>query len=128
MPETYQNESKCPILSAFNMIGGKWKMPILWQLYNSNLRYNELKRRLGGITNIMLTRCLRDLEDAGLVRRTQLSEIPPHVEYSLTEYSRKLGKALLDIKDWGEEMQSLQGKSDQNLTGEGKNEEGSITA
>jgi DNA-binding HxlR family transcriptional regulator len=83
-------------------------MPILWQLYNSDLRYNELKRRLDGITNIMLTRCLRDLEEGGLVRRVQYSEIPPHVEYSLTEYSRKLGSVLVDIKDWGEQMQPTQ--------------------
>ena len=108
MSEQYQNENKCPVMNALNMIGGKWKMPILWQLYNSNLRYNELKRQLDGITNIMLTRCLRDLEEAGLVKRVQYSQIPPHVEYSLTEYSRKLGNALLDIKDWGEQMQTVQ--------------------
>ena len=76
-------------------------MPILWQLYNADLRYNELKRRLGGITNIVLTRCLRDLEEAGLVKRIQYSQAAPHVvEYSLTDYSRKLGDALVDIKDW----------------------------
>ena len=101
-------ESKCPIKIAIYKIRGKWKMPILWQLYHADLRYNELKRRLGGITNIMLTRCLRDLEEAGLVKRVQYSEIPPHVEYSLTEYSRKLGSALLDIKGWGEQMQPTQ--------------------
>jgi len=77
-------------------------MPILWQLYNENLRYNELKRRLDGITNIMLTRSLRDLEEAGFVNRIQYSETPPYVEYSLTAYSRKLGSALLDIKVWSE--------------------------
>jgi DNA-binding HxlR family transcriptional regulator len=102
-------------MSALNMIGGKWKVPILWQLYNADLRYNELKRRLDGITNIMLTRCLRDLEEAGLVNRVQYSEIPPHVEYSLTPYSRKLGKALLDIKDWGEQMQFIQNNETKNI-------------
>ena len=74
-------------------------MPILWELYNEDLRYNELKRRLNGITNIMLTRCLRDLEEVGLIKRVQYSENPPNVEYSLTEYSRKLGNVLVDIKD-----------------------------
>jgi len=98
---------------TLNLIGGKWKIPILWQLYNADLRYNELKRRLGGITNIMLTRSLRELEEAGLVNRIQYSEIPPHVAYSLTEYSRKLGNALLDIKDWGEQMQSIQNNAEQ---------------
>ena len=91
--------SKCPIKIAINKIRGKWRMPILWELYNEDLRYNELKRRLNGITNIMLTRCLRDLEEAGLIKRVQYSENPPNVEYSLTEYSRKLGNALVDIKD-----------------------------
>lgn len=97
---TDEKEYECPILVAINIIKGKWKAPILWQLYNEDLRYNELKRRIIGITNIMLTRCLRDLEEAGLVKRTQYSEIPPYVEYTLTEYSRKLVNALLDIKDW----------------------------
>ena len=87
--------------NTLKMIGGKWKMPLLWKLYHADLRYNELKRQLSGITNIMLTRSLRDLEKAGLIRRIQHSEVPPHVEYSLTAFSRKLGSALLDIKDWG---------------------------
>ena len=101
-------ENGCPVMNTLNLIGGKWKIPILWQLYNEDLRYNELKRRVNGITNIMLTRSLRDLEKSGLVNRIQYSEIPPHVEYTLTEYSRKLGHALLDIKEWGEQMQSIQ--------------------
>jgi len=108
MSEKYANECECPMMSTLNLIGGKWKMPILWKLYHADLRYNELKRQLGGITNVMLTRSLRDLEEAGLVNRIQHAEIPPHVEYSLTEYSRNLGKALLDIKEWGEQMQSIQ--------------------
>jgi len=102
--EKYCNENGCPLINALNLIGGKWKVPILWQLFNSDLRYNALKRRLNGITNIMLTRCLRDLEEAGLVNRVQYSEIPPHVEYSLTPYSRQLGNALKDINDWGEQI------------------------
>lgn len=100
MSENYQNENGCPIINELNMVGGKWKMPILWQLFNSDLRYNELKRRLNGITNIMLTRCLRDLEESGLVKRIQYSEIPPHVEYSLTSHCRKLATAMIDIKEW----------------------------
>ena len=100
MSEKYQ-ECKCPINRVLNKMGGKWKIPILWQLYNDDLRYNELKRRLDGITNIMLTRCLRDLEEAGAIKRNQYTEMPPHhVEYSLTDYSRALGKSLLDIRDW----------------------------
>ena len=107
MPEECKEGKVCPVINALNMIGGKWKVPILWQLYNSALRYNELKRRLNGITNIMLTRCLRNLEESGLVKRVQFSVVPPHVEYSLAEYSQKLGNALSEIKDWGEQMQYI---------------------
>lgn len=107
MSETCQKENGCPIINALNLVGGKWKLPILWQLFNSDLRYNELKRILNGITNIMLTRCLRDLEESGLVTRIQYSETPPHVEYSLTPYSRKLANALTDIKEWGEQTPSI---------------------
>lgn len=96
---TYDNV--CPVLHALNIIGGKWRIPILWKLANSPLRYNELKRQLTGITNIMLTRSLKDLEKHGLIDRIQFSEIPPHVEYSLTEQGKNLVPALIIIKEWG---------------------------
>ncbi len=98
----------CPVLQALNIIGGKWRIPILWKLTDSNLRYNELKRRLEGITNIMLTRSLKELEEYGLINRTQYSEIPPHVEYSLTEEGKKLVPALVCIKEWGEKITSIE--------------------
>jgi len=113
MTQQYPNKCKCPMMDTLNQIGGKWKIQVLWQLYRADLRYNELKRRLGDITNIMLTRSLRDLEEAGLVNRVQYSESPPHVTYSLTAYSRNLGSALLDINDWGEQMQSAQNETTQ---------------
>jgi len=97
-------DKSCPVLHALNIIGGKWRIPILWQLSNSSLRYNELKRQLKGITNIMLTRSLKDLEDYGLINRVQFAEVPPHVEYSLTEQGKQLVPALLIIKDWGEQF------------------------
>lgn len=75
----------CPIIHALNLIGGKWKLPVLWHLFDAeSVRYNELKRSVVGITNIMLTQCLRELEAAGLVRRNDFGEVPPRVEYSLT--------------------------------------------
>lgn len=74
----------CPIIHALNLIGGKWKLPVLWHLFDAeSVRYNELKRSVVGITNIMLTQCLRELEAAGLVRRNDFGEVPPRVEYSL---------------------------------------------
>lgn len=95
---------ECPVLYALNIIGGKWRLPILWNLKDGGLRYNQLKRKLNGITNIMLTRSLQDLEEYGLANRVQHSEIPPHVEYFLTENSKKILPVLLLIQEWGKEQ------------------------
>jgi DNA-binding HxlR family transcriptional regulator len=99
-------EGNCPVIYALNMIGSKWKLALLWHLANNQngIRYNELKRKLDGITNIMLTRSLRELDEDGIVRRIQYSDIPPHVEYSLTDQGEKLIPALLNIKVWGEQL------------------------
>ncbi len=99
-------EGNCPVIYTLNIIGGKWKLPLLWHLANTQqgIRYNELKRKLDGITNIMLTRSLRELEEGGVVKRIQYSDIPPHVVYSLTEQGKKLIPALMNIKEWGEQL------------------------
>jgi DNA-binding HxlR family transcriptional regulator len=95
---------KCAVIYALNILGGKWRLPIIWQLSTQDsMRYNELKRHLDGITNIMLTRALQDLEHNRLVTRTEHSQIPPHVEYSLTESCRELLPALEIINEWGKE-------------------------
>ena len=93
---------KCPILHALSIIGQKWKLPILWYLHEKeNTRYNELKRRIPGITNIMLTKSLRELEIAGLVCRHVFDLIPPKVEYSLTPLGLELIPALNELYQWG---------------------------
>jgi len=101
-------DDDCPVLHALNIIGRKWRLLILYHLLDETLRYNQLKRKLHGITNIMLTRSLRHLEECGLVRRIQRSEIPPHVEYSLTEHAMKLVPALTVIAEWGKEQLLLE--------------------
>ena len=98
----------CPVLHALNLLGGKWRLPIIWNLLDGGLRYNQLKRQLQGITNIMLTRSLQDLEECGLVTRVQHSEIPPHVEYFLTEHAKKLIPAMEIFQEWGEEQMLLE--------------------
>lgn len=90
-----------PILHALNIVGGKWRLPILRHLSDGGLRYCQLKRKLSGITNIMLTRSLQDLEEYGLVIRIQHSVIPPHVEYFLTEHTKKLVPIIMSIEEWG---------------------------
>lgn len=94
--------NKCAVIHALEIIGGKWRLPIIWELSAQKcMRYNELKRRLNGITNIMLTRALQGLEEHGLIHRIELSQIPPHVEYSLTESCIELLPALEIINQWG---------------------------
>ena len=92
----------CPILHALSIIGQEWKLPILWYLHEKeNTRYNELKRRVPGITNIMLTKSLRELESAGLVARRVFDFIPPKVEYSLPPLGLQLMPALNELYKWG---------------------------
>lgn len=103
-------EYACPIIRALDVIGGKWKLPILWHLADQKtVRYNELRRSVKGVTNMMLTKCLRDLEEHGLVRREQYREIPPRVEYALTERGEQLLPALKKLYAWGEEQIRLEG-------------------
>ena len=101
----YDDKTQCPILHVFRRIGGKWKLPILWHLADQEtVRYNELKRSVRGVTNMMLTKCLRELEEYGLVIRRQYNEVPPRVEYSLTERGKKLLPALAELYAWGREQ------------------------
>ena len=100
----YDDKTECPILHVFRCIGGKWKLPVLWHLAEKDtMRYNELKRSVRGVTNMMLTKCLRELEDFDLVHRMQYNEIPPRVEYSLTERCKTLLPALEALYAWGRE-------------------------
>jgi len=103
----YNNRlDNCPLTFALNLIGGKWRLPIIWALSkNGTMRYNELRRSIGGITNMMLTQSLRELEACGIVVRKQFMEIPPRVEYSLTQSGENLIPALKALADWGKEMQ-----------------------
>ncbi len=98
-------ETDCPILYAMRIIGQKWKLPILWYIAdaeNQTMRYKELERKVVGITATMLTKCLRELEADGLIRRTQYNTIPPTVEYSLMELGKSLIPALETVYHWAE--------------------------
>ena len=90
----------CPIIHALNLIDAE------------SVRYNELKRSVVGITNIMLTQCLRELEAAGLVRRNDFGEVPPRVEYSLTGRGRELLPALRELYKWGEKQLARTAEAD----------------
>jgi DNA-binding HxlR family transcriptional regulator len=92
----------CPVEAAIDVIGGKWKAPILWWLNQRTWRFAELRRQMPGITEKMLTQQLRELERDGIVARKVYPMVPPKVEYSLTPYGRSLKRALRAICEWGQ--------------------------
>jgi len=91
------------VQTTLKVLGGKWKLLILWHLKDNNRRYSELKRLIPEITEKMLIQQLRELEDDGLVHRNVFSEVPPKVEYSFTEYGRSLEPVLQTLCNWGEQ-------------------------
>lgn len=91
----------CPVEACFEVIGGKWKGVILFHLLGGTKRFNELMRLVPGVTQRMLTRQLRELEDDGIVARKVYAEVPPRVEYSLTEFGRTLEDLLQHLQRWG---------------------------
>ena len=94
----------CPMKRAMDILGGKWKIPILCALwFDGPMRYNELNRRIHGISNTMLASSLKELERDGLIRREQFPEIPVRVEYSVTEECEKLVPAFEIIGAWSRE-------------------------
>lgn len=91
----------CPLQKAMEMIGGKWKLAILCSLgVDGSTRYNELKRKIGGISNTMLAKALSELEEDGLVKRTEFLEVPVRVEYEATDKARKLTPILVQLAEW----------------------------
>ena len=108
LPNENIYETQCSIIYALDIIGQKWKLPIMWYLFeNDTIRYNELKRKINGITSMMLTKSLKELEEYKLITRTQYNSIPPKVEYSLTKRGKSLLPTLNELYKWGEEQIKL---------------------
>lgn len=101
----------CDLTYAVYMIGGRWKLLILDKLENKKLRFSELKKEFPHITERMLTLQLRALEQDGLVKRTVYAEVPPRVEYELTEMALELGPILKQLSQWGGKQRNLAGNS-----------------
>ncbi|MBI3452134.1 MAG: helix-turn-helix transcriptional regulator [Rhodospirillales bacterium] len=93
---------QCLIEATLDMIGGKWKGAILMQLLEGTKRFGELRRLLPKATQRTLTQQLRGMERDGLVDRRVFAQVPPKVEYSLTDRGRSLRPVLVDLKNWGE--------------------------
>lgn len=90
-----------PVELALHLIGGKWKMPILWRLKDRVWRYNEIRRDLPRVSHKMLTLQLRELERAGLITRTVHPVVPPHVDYAITELGLTTIPVIDALRAWG---------------------------
>ncbi|UZM97504.1 winged helix-turn-helix transcriptional regulator [Lysinibacillus sp. MHQ-1] len=93
----------CPVEATLAVIGGKWKGVILYHLMSGTKRFNEFRRLMPDITQRMLTLQLRELEKDGIIHREIFKEVPPKVEYSLTEFGRTLEPIIKLMRDWGEQ-------------------------
>ena len=92
---------RCPAEATLGVIGGRWKVLILWHLFGGTRRFGELRRALAGVTQKMLTQQLRELERDGVVTRTVYAEVPPRVEYSLTDRGQSLRPVVAAMCTWG---------------------------
>ncbi|MCR4694533.1 MAG: helix-turn-helix transcriptional regulator [Pseudobutyrivibrio sp.] len=100
-------DKECPIAGALSMIGGRWKMRIICSLLaDGTLRYNDIKKKMTGISPTVLSATMKELESDGIVSRTQYEEVPPRVEYTLTPRGRELWPILHRLIHWsrGEEF------------------------
>mgnify|MGYP001770000737 CR=1 FL=1 len=93
----------CPVEAALDVIGGKWKPLILWALGDDVLRFSELQKALPSVNTKMLTKQLRELEEDGIIRRKIYPEVPPRVEYAITDFGKTLIPILNALCKWGAE-------------------------
>lgn len=101
--KNYLKESDCYFVDTMNLITGKWKPEILWFLLikEETLRPGEMKRKIKGITQKMLTQQLRELERDGIIHRRAFAEVPPRVEYRISDYGKTLRPLVHIISEWG---------------------------
>lgn len=104
-----------PVELSLDIIGGKWKMPILWRLKDKTWRYSELKKSIGKITHKMLAQQLKELEEDGLISRKVYASVPPKVEYSITEKGKTTIPIIDSLRNWGENFRK------ENELGQGTN-------
>jgi len=109
----YHGAEECPITATIGVIGGKWKPPIIWLLMKGPMRFGELSKTMPGIALKVLSRHLKELEADGIIVRKAFPEIPPRVEYSLSEKGESLREVMTLLSDW----------SRANILGQAKSEE-----
>lgn len=98
----------CPVETTLTLIGDKWKVLILRDLLPGTKRFGELKKSIGNVTQKVLTSQLRDMEESGLISRKVYAEVPPRVEYTLTDLGYSLKPILDAMWNWGEEYKAKQ--------------------
>lgn len=98
---------ECPMDLTINILSGKWKLSILWHLSKGIIRFNELQRLLDGVTQKTLTLQLRSLEEDGIIYRKVYAEVPPKVEYGLTELGQSMGPILQTMCDFGKHYKEI---------------------
>jgi DNA-binding HxlR family transcriptional regulator len=104
MKNSFLTIGGCPVSATIQIIGGKWKVVILYLISYKISRFTEIHRLIEGISKKMLAEQLRDLERDGIILRTVFAEVPPRVEYSMTEKGLTLRPIIFAMRDWGMEF------------------------
>ena len=102
----------CPVATTVSLIGSKWKLLIIRNLMDRPWRFNELRRDLDGISQKVLTDSLRSMEADGIITRTVFPEVPPRVEYALSELGESLRPVIEDMAAWGNAYKTMLGSAD----------------
>ena len=102
----HKNLPACPVETTLSLIGNKWKVLILRDLMEGTMRFGQLKKSVGDVSQKVLTAQLRDMEESGLVNRKVYAEVPPRVEYSLTDLGLSLKPVLDTMVEWGTDYKS----------------------
>jgi DNA-binding HxlR family transcriptional regulator len=102
--ENKAENNACPVTTAMTLIGGRWKSVIVYHLSDHTRRFGEIAARMPSISRKVLSEQLKELEADGLISRQQFKEIPPRVEYSLTEMGKSVRHVLMQMATWGQEF------------------------
>ena len=106
--KTKEELPDCPVATTVQLIGSKWKLLILRNLLTRSWRFNELRKDLDGISQKVLTDCLRSMEEDGIITRTVYPEVPPHVEYSLSALGESMRPIIKSLESFGLSYKELQ--------------------
>lgn len=101
--QQYHSAGQCPITATIDVIGGKWKPPIIWLLLKGSMRFGELHKTIPTMALKVLSRTLKELEADGIISRKAYPEIPPRVEYSLSEKGESLRQVMTMMSEWSRE-------------------------